>query len=367
MQTSSGSMSARLIAVSGLGPKEPAAFVVEAEKRRLLLDCGEGPERGRRPDFDVIGRIDAIVLTHGHKDHAGALEFRDAIGAPPVYATAPVLERLNNIEGRDIPIRGTTEVLGIGIETGRNGHAPGGVWLRLAAGDGLLYMADHSAESPLYAFDLPPPTPTVIIDASYGDADETLDCQRQTLAGIVSAGPVLLPVPPDGRGPDIAMFLHEGGFEIAIDREVRSVATMLIRSARASARPESLARLERLINDARMLDENAPARGAMVAHGASGDIGVAGALIRRWQSERHPTILFTGHLAADSTGKKLVESGRARFQRWNVHPGFSENLRLIERLAPKRVIPAFGDPKYLSVWRARVAPREVVTSSPVLL
>ena len=54
MQTSSGSMSARLIAVSGLGPKEPAAFVVEAEKRRLLLDCGEGPERGRRPDFDVI-------------------------------------------------------------------------------------------------------------------------------------------------------------------------------------------------------------------------------------------------------------------------------------------------------------------------
>src|SRR5437588_7522337 len=64
MQTSSGSMSARLIAVSGLGPKEPAAFVVEAEKRRLLLDCGEGPERGRRPDFDVIGRIDAIVLTH---------------------------------------------------------------------------------------------------------------------------------------------------------------------------------------------------------------------------------------------------------------------------------------------------------------
>src|SRR5215831_20992960 len=106
MQKPFGSTSARLIAVSGLGPKEPAAFVVEANGSRLLLDCGEGSEAGRLPDFDAIGRVDAIVLSHGHKDHVGALRFRDRIGQSPVYATAPVLTRLKDTAGNEIPIRG---------------------------------------------------------------------------------------------------------------------------------------------------------------------------------------------------------------------------------------------------------------------
>src|SRR5439155_21198603 len=96
--------SARLVAVSGLGPKEPAAFVVEADGRRLLLDCGEGSEPGRLPDFDAIGNIHAVILSHGHADHAGALRFSDRIGRPPVYATAPVLARLKGIAGHAIPI-----------------------------------------------------------------------------------------------------------------------------------------------------------------------------------------------------------------------------------------------------------------------
>src|SRR5215212_2481517 len=173
-------MSARLIAVSGLGPKEHAAFVVEVDGRRLLLDCGEGPEPGRLPDFDAIGKVDAIILGHSHKDHAGALRFRDRIGSPPVYATAPVFTRIEkDIPAYPIPIRGRTEVLGIAVETGANGHAPGGVWLRLGVGEGLLYMGDHSPESRLYTFDVPPATPTMIIDGSYGDADTRLDEQRQ--------------------------------------------------------------------------------------------------------------------------------------------------------------------------------------------
>jgi Cft2 family RNA processing exonuclease len=357
----------RLIAVSGLGPKEPAAFVIEANGRRLLLDCGEGSEAGRLPDFDAIDRVDAVVLSHGHKDHVGALRFRDRIGTPPVYATAPVLARLSGLRGHEIPIAGQAAVLGIPIETGRDGHAPGGVWVRVAAGEGLLYMADCSLESPLYAFDEPPPTATVVLDASYGSAEDTLDRQRQIIAEIAASGPLLLPVPPDGRGPEIAMCLYEVGFDVAIDAEVRSVAIMLTKSAAVSAKPEALAWLERLLAGARPLDENAPARGAMVAHGASGDIGVAAKLIERWQDEREPTILFTGHLGADSTGRRLVDGGRAQFSRWNVHPRFSDNLRLIEHIAPKRVIPAFGEPKHLPTWRAHLAPREVVSSKSLTL
>ena len=354
-------MDARLISVSGLGAKEPAAFVVEAEQGRLLLDCGEGPEPGRVPDFAAIGTVDAVILSHSHKDHSGALRFLDRIGSPPVYATEPVLRLLPSIAGREIPIRGCTRVCDVEVESGVNGHAPGGVWLKLAVGDGLLYMGDHSVESTVFAFDAPPATATMIFDASYGDAETTQERQRGALAELAAAGPLLLPVPADGRGPEIAMFLQAGGFDVAIDAAVRAAATLLMQAARISVRVEILAALERLIR-ARPLGEDAPARGAMVAHGGSGDTGVAAALIRRWREERNPAIVFTGHLPAGSSGRALVDLGRAQFHRWNVHPTLSQNLVLIAGINPRRVVPAFGDARLHPLWRERLAPREVITT-----
>jgi Cft2 family RNA processing exonuclease len=359
-------MSARLIAVSGLGPKEPAAFVVEAEGRRLLLDCGEGPEPGRLPDFNAIGKVDAVILSHSHKDHAGGLRFGDKIGRPPVFATAPVLVRITkDLVGHPIPIRGHAEVLGIGLQTGSNGHAPGGVWLRLGVGEGLLYTGDHSPESKIYAFDVPPATATMIIDGSYGDAEERLDSQRPVIANLAARGPTLFPVPADGRASDIAIFLQEAGFDVAIDDAVRSVAKTLTQVARESARAEIIPALQTLIANARHLAEDAQPQGAMLAHGGSGDSGVASTLIKRWKDGPEPQIVFTGHLAAGTTGRKLVDSGRAIFWRWNVHPTFADNLRLVECVDPKRLIPAFGDPKYLPIWRQRVAPRTLVSAKVV--
>jgi Cft2 family RNA processing exonuclease len=360
-------LSARLIAISGLGPKEPAAFVVEADGRRLLLDCGEGPEPGRLPDFDAIGHVEAILLSHSHADHAGALRFRDRIGNPPVFASPPVLARLKDVHGEAIPMRGRAEVLGVAIETGTNGHAPGGIWLRLAVGEGLLYMGDHSQESQLYVFDRPPPTATMIIDGSYGDAETSLDAERTALAALLKGGPALLPMPADGRGPDIAMFLQEAGFDVVIDDATRAAAVTLMYMANTSARNECTPRLLRLVRDARPLDANSEPRGAMVAHGGSGDIGVPKALIARWGDASEPMIVFTGHLAAGTTGRRLVDNGRAKFQRWNVHPRLSDNLRLVETVNPKRVIPAFGEARHLALWRERVAPRELVTATPIEL
>jgi Cft2 family RNA processing exonuclease len=361
-------MTARLIAVSGLGPKEPAAFVVEADGCRLLLDCGEGPQPGRLPDFDAIGRIDAIILSHGHNDHAGALRLRDRIGTPPVYATEPVSARLPaGIAVQRIPSRGRAKVLGVEIETGADGHAPGGVWLRLAVGEGLLYMGDCSVESALYGFDPPPATTTMIFDGSYGDAQEMQGRQRGALADLAENGAMLLPVPADGRGPEIAIFLQQAGFDVAIDDAVRAAATMLTQAARESAKPASLPALEKLIRDADSLDANASATGVMVAHGGSGDAGIAAALIARWRDQGDPAIVFTGHLAAGTTGRKLVDGGRALFRRWNVHPTFAHNLRLIESVNPRRVIPAFGDARFLPIWRARLAPRELITSTVTAL
>jgi Cft2 family RNA processing exonuclease len=363
-------MRAKLNAVSGLGPKEPAAFVIETDAWRFLLDCGAGPEPGRMPDVAEIGRIDAIILSHGHNDHTGALRLRERIGMPPVFATEPVAARLpGGIATQPLPIRGRTQVLGVDVQTGIDGHAPGGVWLRLAVGDGngLLYMGDHSGESALYGFDPPPAAATMIVDASYGVTEETQDRQRAVLADMARKGPVLLPVPADGRGPEIAVFLQQAGLDVAIDDAVRAAATMLTQAARESAKEDSIPLLEQLIKDARPLDDQSAATGVMVAHGGSGDTGVAAALIGRWREESAPAIVFTGHLAAGTAGRKLVDSRRAQFQRWNVHPTLSQNLQLIKNVNPRRVLPAFVEARYLPTWRARLAPRELITSKKTTL
>ncbi len=361
-------MRARLNAISGLGPKEPAAFVIETDAWRLLLDCGAGPEPGRMPDIEAIGRVDAVILSHGHIDHTGALRLRDRIGMPPVFATEAVAARLpGGVVTQRIPSRGRAKVLDAEIETGCDGHAPGGVWLRLAVGEGLLYMGDHSIESALYGFDPPPPTPTMIIDASYGVTEETQDPQRGALAEWARKGPVLLPVPADGRGPEIAIFLQQAGFDVAIDDAVRAAATLLTQAARESVKEASMPALQRLIRDARPLDDKSAPNGVMVAHGGSGDTGVAAALIGRWREQSDPAIVFTGHLAAGTAGRKLVDGGRAMFQRWNVHPTFSQNLQLIKSVDPRRVVPAFVDPRFLPTWRARLTPREVITSKVTVL
>ena len=76
----------RIIPLGGLGQIGNNLCVVEQGERRILIDCGLSFPRDEMPGVDLVlpdfaylreapGGIDAVILTHGHEDHIGALPY----------------------------------------------------------------------------------------------------------------------------------------------------------------------------------------------------------------------------------------------------------------------------------------------------
>ena len=343
----------RLTAVSGFGAKGPACFLLEMAGRRLLLDLGEGPDRAARPDLSGVGAVDAILISHGHADHAGELDIATMLGDPPVHcapaarATAPALARARDLAELH------------GIETGPAGHAPGAVWMRIGGPDGLLYTGDACAGD-VYAHAPPPPAAALVLDASYGVADEDREAQVAALLALAAEGPLLLPAPAWGRGPDLALTCHAAGHRVALCRTQAAAMTAMLAMPEALA-PGAADRLDDLMSAAR------PAgtiRGVTVAAGANAGSGAAAALAPGFIAAG-ATVLFTGHLSAGAPSRAWVASGAALWRRWNVHPTGAQTAALLDAVAPRIAMPAFCGPEAVDAIR-RANPSHVFADGPVM-
>jgi Cft2 family RNA processing exonuclease len=355
-----------LTPISGCGAKGPACFLVETRDARLLLDLGYGPQPGLWPDVSKVGDVDAVLLSHSHRDHAGALKLLPQIGNPPVYATDIVRRLLGDaVTSESLPLQGNVDVCGIRVTTGRNGHAPGGVWLRVDIADGLLYMGDCSRESALYAYDAPVQAKTVIIDASYGSYDTSLTESLPEFERLFAAGPVLLPVPAAGRGADIALHVARSGRELPhIDGALRGMLDRLLDDYAACIHREAADDIARLARDAPAIES---AQGVMLACVADATTGEASRLVDRWEDAPEPAIVFTGYIPPGTPAERLTRSGRARYLRWNVHPPLSHNVELVRETAAHTVLPAFGDARHLDAWQSAFGRARVALQGPVAL
>lgn len=354
-------------AISGAGGKGPACFLVETREARVLFDLGYGPQPGKWPDVSNVGRVDAIVLTHGHHDHAAGLKLAGRVGNPPVYATAPVIATLKTaLEAHELPLHGTATVCGITLRTGRNGHAPGGVWLHADIGAGLLYTGDYSVESLIYEFDAPPDAGTLILDASYGVYDETLETCMANLAPMLEKSSALLPVPVLGRGPEIAYHLAgERGELPRIGDDLRTaMRDMTLAPDTHNLRRTTVGTLRRIVNDAPALDEHT---GLLLTGPADGSGGESAQVIAQWESAHDHPIIFTGYIPPGTPAQRLTDSGRARYVRWNVHPRLRDNAALVRATKPRTVLPAFGDRRHRAAWEQAFAPARIAIDETIEL
>ena len=351
--------------ISGVGKKGPACFALEAQGKRFMLDLGEGPPPGLLPDIASAAPADALILSHGHKDHIGGLSLLAELGNPAVYATEIVAQSLPaELKARTLPIRGRTEVLGVALETGRDGHAPGGVWLHFGVGEGFVYTGDYSAESALYAYD--PPTneaATALIDCSYGDYDRALAACWSEFATHLGKGPLLLPVPANGRGPEIALELMRHGIrDIYIDEAMQKALRQLGDGAGISLREGLTAEILRLATVARAIDG---ARGVMLAASADGASAATARLLPEFERSPQIEILFTGYINPNTPAERLSKSGRAQRMRWNVHPRLSDTVALVRSVQAQTVIPAFCDRAQLAALGGALAPARVTMDAVV--
>ncbi|HWI15895.1 MAG TPA: MBL fold metallo-hydrolase [Burkholderiales bacterium] len=350
-------------AISGAGGKGPACFLLETPHARLLLDLGYGPQPGVWPDVGGIGPVDAIVLTHGHNDHAAGLKLAASVGNPPVHATAPVLKALHtDLETHELPVTGTASVCGITLRTGRSGHAPGGVWLHADIGGGLLYTGDYSVESLIYEFDAPPQAATVILDTSYGVYDAPLEDGMKALARLLAAPPALLPVPVIGRGPEIAYHLATERREpLRIGDDLRAAISSMVAAPDAhGVRFAVVDTLERIARDSPHPDERP---GIVLAGAADGGSGKSAEVIAEWRDEG--VIVFTGYMPPGSPAQRLTDAGRARYVHWNVHPRLRDNVALVRSTGARTVLPAFGDRKHRAAWTEAFAPAHIAIEEPI--
>jgi glyoxylase-like metal-dependent hydrolase (beta-lactamase superfamily II) len=355
----------RVEAISGFGVKGPAAFLVEIGGRRLLLDCGEGPDNKRRPDLSGIGPLDGALISHGHLDHIAALDLIPP--DVPVFMTALVRDLAGDTLARpvsELPLHGTAQILGLRVTTGRNGHAPGGVWLHItddATNESLLYTGDVSRESALYPFDMPPSATLAIVDASYGDYDEPLDIGAAKLVTLAGEGPLLLPAPADGRGLEMAVVLARTGAHVRLCPVHRQIAAAVIAAEDEVLTAHGRAAIAGMLTSAGPLDAEAAPEGVMIVAKPGRGSGLGRDLALR--------IAFTGHVGSGTLAAELVNAGRAAFVRWNVHPPLSDLSAIIAAIGAVQVLPAFLDRTklpalYAALPKVRLATSGVMESAP---
>jgi len=315
---------ARLTALSGLNRKSAAIFLVEIHGKRILFDLGDGLEPGEHPDLSNIGKIDAVFISHAHTDHAGSLNRLGEVGNPIAFASERTFDFLPETHkpahSRVIPECGHFEYEGLSFQSGRCGHAPGGLWFHLETEHGgFIYTGDISLESQGMVFDPLPSARTLLIDASYGDRDQSLNTQIKAIAQQAANGAVLC-CPAAGRGTDMALAMAAHGYTVHTSQVIADE----IMAATGQAFPVVKA-------------ETARPDQVIIATESNGEAGLSAELLARGGFR----FIFSSHVPHGTPAHRLTEKGDAIWLPWNVHPRKRDILKLADACGAEKVIPAF--------------------------
>ena len=253
----------RLTALGGFREVGRSAVLLQTPESSVLMDCGIKPGTNELPYLNIpefdIKKLNAVILTHAHMDHAGAIPMLYEYGCEaPLYCTVPTrdlmvllcLDSLNlmNKEGRPAlySTKGIKEAVkrcitlefdevsditpDMRLTLMNSGHILGSSLAHIHVGDGLhniLYTGDikfdrtalYEAASTNFAR-----AETVITESTYGLATDILP-RRDEAEGMLAeavkrtlkrGGKVLIPSFAVERSQDLQVILEKSGIESTI-------------------------------------------------------------------------------------------------------------------------------------------------------
>lgn len=215
----------RLLLKGGYGEHGRSCFLVEYRLHHyVMLDCGiMDTDSNPLPQLskDEISKTDYLIISHGHKDHCGAIGYVVDNGFSGKIITSVQTRDICGLNHKDIVVLnacgGTMEVDGLTITYGRSGHCPGSFWFYLAMDDdALFYSGDYQPNPLLYAIDQPKGLHAniAIVDMAHDSTNLNALALRMSLVETIDSllkakRKVILPVQTYGRGYEMLYLLYQ--------------------------------------------------------------------------------------------------------------------------------------------------------------
>jgi putative mRNA 3-end processing factor len=249
------------------GAREVGRIGVTVKTEKTQVVCDYGVMLDNEPGFPMHippKDVDAVILTHSHLDHSGAVPIFYINDKKPLYTNKLSLELTQllvqdfiHLSSYYLPFEylelktmmhsnrhldfGVEEPIGdMNIKLFNAGHTPGSSQVLIEAeGKRILYTGDFNLEdskllagAPMNYGDLD----AVVIESTYADADHTerLELERQfveacTIA-VEAGGTVLVPAFGVGRSQEIACVLaaHHFDYPVTLDGMAREASRVIM-------------------------------------------------------------------------------------------------------------------------------------------
>jgi len=378
-----------------------SAILLEAGRTKVLLDYGMKLIPKQHPEFPPIPEeVDAVLLTHAHLDHSGALPRLVSHGMEvPIYALditkyytelllydsikvaklkghnlgygeREVKKTLENFRTIDfnIPFKvGDLEVTAIDA-----GHIPGSAMFHVNYdGTSLLYTGDfNTVESrlmpPARIEDIPK-VDILITETTYAkkehpprDKQEIL-LKETVMETLNSGGAVIIAGFAIGRLLEVAMALRARGFkgDIFLDGMARKSTEITSEFSNKVRNYEEMSLTIRSmipVRDWGMRERIAKRPSVVLTTSGMLEGGPVHYYVRERKEDESSSLILTGYQVDGSEGRRLLEEGRMEIDgednwvtmkvnqlNFSAHVSRSGILRTIRELDPREVVAVHGD------------------------
>ena len=381
--------------LGAMGCVGASGVLVDTGSEKVLLDYGtkitEKPQVFPLP----VGKVDALLLSHSHLDHCGALPLvaREA----KVYArkvSMPLAElllldtiKISHEEGISLPYtredlslalsnfeyveyKQEFQIHSLRVKTFPAGHIPGScMFLLETKGKRILYTGDFNlSETRLMqaaSLDVDE-VDCLIIESTYSDREhperrlqekELMKVIRETLA---QDGVVIIPVFAVSRAQEILLVLHRYkiDYPLYLDGMAKKATTIVLREADFKA-PEKLQEVLEKVEFLSSAGERKKAvRRPCVIVTTSGMLsgGPTHWYLQKLHARKNCSLALVGYQLDGTPGKLLLETGkyvkdelvldvkmRVRRLDFSSHAGKSQLFRLVEKVSPEKIFCVHGD------------------------